>query len=65
MFFDPDPLFTNNTLSTLSIPGQDKLYQNTNTESIFTFGDFRIERSLTNTLSTGIKNLSFDIFSRY
>jgi hypothetical protein len=60
MFFDPDPLFTNNTLSTLSIPGQDKLYQNTNTESIFTFGDFRIERSLTNTLSTGIKNLSFD-----
>jgi hypothetical protein len=61
MFFDPDPLFTNNTLSTRSIPGQDKLYQNTNTESIFTFGDFRITRDLNpNFINGDIKNLSFD-----
>jgi hypothetical protein len=63
MSFEPDQIFVNNTLSTLTIPGEDKLYQNTNTESIFTFGDFRIERNInSNTLLSDIKPLSFDRF---
>ena len=63
MFFDPDPRFTNNTLSINSVPGQDKLHQNTNTESIFTFGDFRIERSIdANDLLYDVKSLTFDRF---
>lgn len=56
-----DELFLGNTLSVRSVPGQDKLYQNTTTESIFTFGDFRLTRNLTgNYLANNQNNLSFD-----
>lgn len=52
------------TLSTAFMPGQDLRFANTSSESIFTFGDYRIERSsepdlLTNT----VNNLSFTPFS--
>jgi hypothetical protein len=55
--------FYGNTLSVRSVPGQDKLYQSTNTESIFSFGDFRITRDLTsNFVFEDTKSLSFDRF---
>lgn len=48
-------------MSVRSVPGQDKLYQNTNTESIFSFGDFRISRDLNPNLVDGDpRSLSFD-----
>jgi len=52
------------TLSTAFRPGEDLRFANTSSESIFTFGDYRIERSsepdlLTNTAN----NLSFTPFS--
>ncbi len=56
-----------NTATTLSIafsPGQDLRFPNTASESIFTFGDYRIERSSEPDLLTGTSlNLSFTPFS--
>jgi len=55
--------FLGNTLSVRSLPGQDKLYQSTNTESIFSFGDFRITRELnSNFVFEDAQSLSFDRF---
>lgn len=49
------------TLSYNYSPGQDKLYQSTNTDSIFTFGDFRLQRTLnSNILENDPRFLSFD-----
>lgn len=53
-----------NTLSLFFSPGQDKRLFNTNSDSIFTFGDFRIYRDNTPDSLTGTNlNLSFDSFS--
>lgn len=60
MFFDPEDIFVKNTLSVRATPGEDKLYQNTNTESIFTFGDFRIERYIGGFDDSSIPTLNFD-----
>lgn len=59
--FEPINIFERSTLSVRAIPGQDKLYQNTNYQSIFTFGDFRLTRDLdTNIVNTEQRILSFD-----
>lgn len=56
-------VLSSETLSYNYSPGQDKLYQNTNTDSIFTFGDFRLERTLdSNILDNDSRMLSFDSF---
>lgn len=56
-------LLSSETLSYNSSPGEDKLFQSTNTDSIFTFGDFRITRSTnTNILNNDSRMLSFDSF---
>ncbi len=61
VLLEPEDIFVRNTLSVRSVPGQDKLYQNTNTESIFTFGDFRISRDLNPNIVDGDpRSLSFD-----
>lgn len=53
-----------NTLSLFARPGEDKRLFNTNSDSIFTFGDFRIYKDNTPDSLTGTpKNLSFDNFS--
>ena len=53
-----------NTLSLFIRPGEDKRLFNTNSDSIFTFGDFRIYRdSNTDSLTGTNLNLSFDTFS--
>ena len=56
-------VLSSETLSYNYSPGQDKLYQSTNTDSIFTFGDFRLERTLnSNILENDSRLLSFDRF---
>lgn len=61
VLLEPEDIFVRNTLSVRSVPGQDKLYQNTNTESIFSFGDFRISRDLNpNVVDGDPRSLSFD-----
>lgn len=53
-----------NTLSLFIRPGEDKRLFNTNSDSIFTFGDFRIYRNNDTDALTGTpRNLSFDSFS--
>lgn len=53
-----------NTLSLFFRPGEDKRLFNTNSDSIFTFGDFRIYRNSDTDALTGTNlNLSFDSFS--
>lgn len=53
-----------NTLSLFVRPGEDKRLFNTNSDSIFTFGDFRIYRDNTPDSLTGTpQNLNFDSFS--
>lgn len=53
-----------NTLSLFARPGEDKRLFNTNSDSIFTFGDFKIYRNTDTDILTGTnKNLSFDTFS--
>lgn len=58
---------TVNSADTLSLffrPGEDKRLFNTNSDSIFTFGDFKIYRDNTPDSLTGTNlNLSFDSFS--
>lgn len=52
------------TLSLFVRPGEDKRLFNTNSDSIFTFGDFRIYRDNTPDSLTGTpQNLNFDSFS--
>lgn len=54
---------TGNTLSVHKTPGEDKRFPNIATESIFSFGDFRIQRSnLPNTLSGDTHQASFSNF---
>ncbi len=54
---------TAHTLSVRNSPGEDKLYQNVSTESIFTFGDFRIQRNISsNLLSSDTRQFSFSSF---
>ena len=56
-------VLSSETLSYNYSPGQDKLYQSTNTDSIFTFGDFRLQRTLnSNILDNDPRMLSFDSF---
>jgi len=58
------PVNTANTLSVAFRPGQDLRFPNTSSEAIFTFGDYRIERSSEPDNITGdSKNLSFTPFS--
>jgi len=58
------PSNPNNSLSPAFQPGQDLRFPNTNSESIFTFGDFRIERSSESDALTGTaKNVTFTPFS--
>lgn len=53
-----------NTLSLFARPGEDKRLFNTNSDSIFTFGDFRIYRNNdTDSLTGTTQNLNFDTFS--
>jgi len=53
-----------NTLSLFVRPGEDKRLFNTNSDSIFTFGDFKIYRDTTPDSLTGTpQNLNFDSFS--
>jgi hypothetical protein len=53
-----------NTLSLFFRPGEDKRLFNTNSDSIFTFGDFKIYRNNDTDALTGTSlNLSFDGFS--
>jgi hypothetical protein len=53
-----------NSLSPAFQPGQDLRFPNTNSESIFTFGDFRIERSSESDALTGTaRNVTFTPFS--
>lgn len=53
-----------NTLSLFYRPGEDKRTFNTSSDSIFTFGDFRIYRDNTPDTLTGTpRNLHFDSFS--
>ncbi len=53
-----------NTLSLFFRPGEDKRLFNTNSDSIFTFGDFRIYRDSSTDALTGTNlNLSFGPFS--
>lgn len=60
-------LFSPNSANTLSLfyrPGEDKRLLNTNSDSIFTFGDFRIYQDNSSHVLTGTsKNISFDSFS--
>jgi hypothetical protein len=52
------------TLSLFFRPGEDKRLFNTNSDSIFTFGDFRIYRNNdTDSLTGTNQNLSFDSYS--
>ena len=54
---------TGNTLSVHKTPGEDKRFPNIATESIFSFGDFRIQRNIsTNTLSGDTHQVSFSNF---
>mgnify|MGYP000933557712 CR=1 FL=1 len=54
---------TGRTLSVNSSPGQDKRYPNVSTESIFSWGDFRMHRNITsNSLSADSKSLVFSNF---
>ncbi len=54
-------VLSSETLSYNYKPGQDKLYQSTNTDSIFTFGDFRIERTINpNIINNDVLGLNFD-----
>jgi len=58
------PSNPNNSLSPAFQPGQDLRFPNTSSESIFTFGDFRIERSGESDALTGTaKNVTFTPFS--
>lgn len=51
------------TLSINSVPGEDKRFPSLSTESVFTFGDFRLQRNLTkNILSGETNNVSFSKF---
>ena len=60
----PSPVNSAETLSLFYTPGQDKRLFNTNSDSIFTFGDFRIYRDNSTILLTGTpQSLSFDAFS--
>ena len=53
-----------NTLSLFFRPGEDKRLFNTNSDSIFTFGDFKIYKDTsTQTLTSQTQSLSFDSFS--
>lgn len=55
---------TATTLSVFSRPGEDIRLINTNSDSIFTFGDFRIyQPNLTESLTSDTLSLSFDSFS--
>lgn len=55
---------TATTLSVFSRPGEDVRLINSNSDSIFTFGDFRLYTSSpTDTLSSNTLNLRFDSFS--
>ncbi len=57
------PILSSHTLSINSSPGQDKRYPSLSTESIFTFGDFRLQRNLTPNVLSGISSqLSFSNF---
>lgn len=60
-------IITANSAETLSVffrPGQDKRLVNSNSDSIFTFGDFRIERaSELDTITGTSENLGFGPFS--
>lgn len=56
-------LNTGNTLSLKQSPGEDLRFPNISTESIFTYGDFRMHRDLTpHSLSADSKTLSFSNF---
>jgi len=58
------PANSANTLSLAFSPGQDIRFANTSSESIFTYGDYRIERSIETDSITGTgQNLSFTPFS--
>lgn len=60
----PSPANSAETLSLFYTPGQDKRLFNTNSDSIFTFGDFRIYKDNSTILLTGTpQSLSFDTFS--
>ena len=55
---------TATTLSVFSRPGEDIRLINTNSDSIFTFGDFKIyQPNLTESLTSDTLSLSFDSFS--
>ena len=55
---------TATTLSVFSRPGEDIRLTNTNSDSIFTFGDFRVyQPNLTEALTSDTLSLSFDSFS--
>ena len=59
-----EPVNTANTLSVAFSPGQDIRFPTTASDSIFTFGDYRIERSNEPDFLTGTpQNLSFTPFS--
>lgn len=59
-----DGVNTANTLSVAFKPGQDLRFPSTSSQSIFTFGDYRIERSSESDVITGTsENLSFTPFS--
>lgn len=66
-FIVANNFFTPNSADTLSVfyrPGEDKRLLNTNSDSIFTFGDFRIYRDTDSDSITGTsENLKFDAFS--
>lgn len=55
---------TGNTLSIFSSPGQDKRFPITSSDSVFTFGDFRIERpNIFDNLELSSSAVSFSNFS--
>ena len=55
-----EPVNTANTLSLAFKPGQDIRFPSTSSDAIFTFGDYRIERSVEPDDLTGTSlNLSF------
>lgn len=58
------PANTANTLSVAFRPGEDLRFANTSSEAIFTFGDYRIERSSEPDVLTGTsQNLTFSPFA--
>jgi hypothetical protein len=62
--FMAEPANTATTLSIAFSPGQDIRFPTTSSDSIFTFGDYRIERSSESDVLTGTPmNLSFTPFS--